>query len=162
MTELRGLTLWQPMAWAISDIPEPDAKRIENRPWKPWRGVTHVAIHAGAKFYRPHAEQIEDVFGISVPSKKELPSGAFVAVARLAGCLEQSDDPWFSGPFGWLLADVVKLPEPIPSKGALGLWRIQPPILRRIERTYRAEIQNRMDRADLESAAGMQPQIPRL
>lgn len=26
------------------------------------------------------------------------------------------------GRFGWLLADVVKLPEPIPARGSLGLW----------------------------------------
>lgn len=120
LIEIRGLTLWQPMAWAISDLD----KRIENRPWKPWAGVTHVAIHAGLTYHRPHAEQIAEVFGIEVPKRSDLPKGAIVAVARLAGCVEESDDPWFSGPFGWVLDDVVKLPEPIPIKGAMGLWHL--------------------------------------
>ncbi len=139
MPEVRALTLWQPMAWAISDF----TKRIENRPWKPWAGVTHIAIHAGAKYHRAHAEQIHEAFGVEVP--RELPHGALVAVARLVGYIHVDDgpmltqlagletDPWFSGPYGWVLADVTKLPEPIACKGALGLWKLPPKILTAVE-----------------------------
>lgn len=121
---IRGLTLWQPMAWAISDF----SKRIENRPWPPWKGVTHVAIHAGRRYDRDHAAQIREVFGVEVPGPNDLPRGAIVAVARLAGLVEVSEDPWFSGPYGWVLDDVEKLPESIPCKGALGLWRLARPV----------------------------------
>lgn len=117
---IRGLTLYQPMAWAISDF----TKRIENRSWKPWAGVTHLAIHAGMKFHQDHVDQILEVFGREVPPKDELPYGRIVAVARLAGYVEASDDPWFSGPYGWLLEDVRKLVEPIRCKGSLGLWKL--------------------------------------
>jgi hypothetical protein len=33
-------------------------------------------------------------------------------------------EPWWRGPWGWLLEDAVALPEPIPMRGAGGLWRI--------------------------------------
>ncbi len=131
---LRALTLWQPMAWAISDY----TKRIENRPWKPWPDAIgrRLAIHAGSKYHRPHAEQIRDAFGVDVP--RRLPQGAIVAVCTVVDYVHEDDhpnmgqraalvdDPWFSGPFGWVLGNVVKMREPVPCKGSLGLWRVPP------------------------------------
>lgn len=125
---IRGLTLWQPMAWAIAA----GHKRIENRPWKPWAGVTHLAIHAGAKYHAPHAMQIRSVLGIEVPPRDQLAFGAILCVARLVGYVHEDDaiqgpdhaDPWFSGPFGWKLTDVRALETPIPRKGSLGLWSL--------------------------------------
>lgn len=125
---IRGLTLWQPMAWAIAA----GHKRIENRPWAPWRGVTHLAIHAGATYHRPHAEQITEHFGIEVPARRDLVFGAILCVVRLNGFVHEDDDidqpehddPWFSGPFGWKLSDVQRLETPIPRKGMQGLWRL--------------------------------------
>jgi len=105
------------MAWAISDY----TKRVENRPWRPWHGVTHVAIHAGQTWHRPHVDQIEETFDIEVPT--DLPQGCIVAVAKIAGCVMRSDDPWFSGPYGWLLSDVVKV-QPIECTGSRGLWKL--------------------------------------
>jgi len=128
MPPTRALTLWQPMAWAISDY----TKRIENRPWKPWAIAKRIAIHAGKTYHADHAAQIEDVFGVVVP--RGVPQGAIVAVVSVVDCVEQSDDPWFSGPFGWVLGDVVKLRHPVPAKGAQGLWRIPSAILAAVER----------------------------
>ncbi len=34
------------------------------------------------------------------------------------------DSPWAFGPWCWVLADVRKLQEPVPCKGALGFWRV--------------------------------------
>lgn len=34
--------------------------------------------------------------------------------------------PWTFGPWAWLLEDVHRFAEPIPCKGALGLWRVPP------------------------------------
>lgn len=39
---------------------------------------------------------------------------------------------WTFGPWAWLLADVVKLPEPISCKGALGFWKVPTDIAARI------------------------------
>jgi len=127
---IRGLTLWQPMAWAIAA----GHKRIENRPWKPWRNVSHLAIHAGAKYHRAHAEQIAAI-GIEVPDRGDLVFGAIIAVVPLRGHVHVDavgvpdhyrDNPWFSGPYAWLLGDVVKLDEPIARRGAQGLWNLDP------------------------------------
>jgi activating signal cointegrator 1 len=80
-----------------------------------------------------------------------LPRGAIVAVCELVDCRPTDEEAarhkqgWFKqvdgklvyfeltdqerafgdyspGRFAWLLADVRALPEPIPAKGALGLW----------------------------------------
>lgn len=32
--------------------------------------------------------------------------------------------PWFFGPFGWILEEIRPLAEPVPCKGALGLWTV--------------------------------------
>lgn len=104
---IKGLTLWQPWAWAIAW----KGKRVENRPWHPWRGVTHLQAHVSA---------------------------AIVAVARLAGCWHSQHSPpaeqqvWWSGPHGWALDDVRPLVEPVPCRGAMGLWTPPTDVLRRV------------------------------
>lgn len=79
----------------------------------------------------------------------KMPRGAIIAVCRLVGCpptptthptietgwtdedtaenwdlteQERAFGDYSPGRFAWLLADVRALPEPIPCKGALGLW----------------------------------------
>lgn len=47
------------------------------------------------------------------------PSAAFRA--RVARTLRLDDDLWWAGPVGWLLDDVVAI-DPVPCRGALGLW----------------------------------------
>lgn len=126
---MRALTLWQPMAWAISDY----TKRIENRPWEPWpRIIGHqIAIHAGKHYELAHKWQIERKFEVRVPDRGECVQGAIVAVARVVGFVRKArDNPdklarnlWFSGPVGWLLEDAVKV-KPIACAGALGLWQL--------------------------------------
>ena len=85
---------------------------------------------------------------------KALPTGCIVATCRLVDCVPtetvlyepkvpfgeywQQDgrvyagyETWCFGDFApgrfaWLLADIQALPEPIPAKGALGLWNWEP------------------------------------
>lgn len=69
----------------------------------------------------------------------QLPRGAVIAVCRLIACVRTEEllssvyatdmteqEKFFgnydSGRWGWMLADIEKLPEPIPAKGALSLW----------------------------------------
>jgi hypothetical protein len=49
----------------------------------------------------------ESLAGQSVPA--HLATGAVIAVAHLADIVRHSDDPWFQGPWGWLLDDVVPI-----------------------------------------------------
>ena len=118
--KLRGLTLWQPMAWAV----KAGHKDIENRTWPPRGGVTHLAIHAGAKYHKPHADQIREILGLDVPTRSEAIQGAIIAVAKVVGCVEESTSRWFSGPFGWVLDEVQPLKRVIRRGGMLGLWKL--------------------------------------
>ncbi len=132
---LRGLTLWQPWAWSIVSGP----KRIENRPWRPWRGVTHVAVHAGLTYDR-EGEAFLAALGIHPPAEAHL-SSAVLGVARIAGCYS-TDEPlvrppadqerFLFGPYGWLLDDVVALDEPVGCRGARGLWVLPPDVEARV------------------------------
>ena len=64
-----------------------------------------------------------------------------VGVARLAGCLAPgtlTDDPWYTGDYGWLLEDFVPMKEPVPHRGAQGCWPLEPHALIEVRRQYRA------------------------
>ena len=73
----------------------------------------------------------------------DLPRGAVIATCRLVACAttrKLPHSPWRHlltpqernfgdyrpGPYAWVLADVVALPEPVPAVGALGLWEWEP------------------------------------
>lgn len=32
--------------------------------------------------------------------------------------------PWFMGPYGWILDEVIALPSPVHCKGMQGLWTV--------------------------------------
>lgn len=79
---------------------------------------------------------------------KDMPLGAIVALATITGVARTENiiamsqgllrheidfGDYSPGRFGWVLADVVRLPKPIPAKGALGLWSVTPEILEQIE-----------------------------
>lgn len=141
MSDLYCLTLRQPWASLIA-LGE---KRIETRDWgTSYRGM--VAIHASGRW---HYEDVEDaVYEASflaawkrrgIRAMAELPLGAVVATARLIDCVRMTPgmiaavEPnemhfgYFApGRWGWLLADVRALPDPIPAKGRLGLWTPSP------------------------------------
>jgi hypothetical protein len=145
---MRALTVRQPWAWAIAE----GLKTVENRSRKPPEGHigTRIAIHAGKAPYRTtFATPAEDLTDKGWPPSLLLPMtacnagavyGAVIAVATLAGWVNESGEaslidfrgwprsvigsPWFTGPFGWVLTDVVKLSEPVPARGQLGLWTL--------------------------------------
>lgn len=129
---IRGLTLIEPMGWAI----RAGHKVVENRSWKPFNGVTHVAIHSGTKYNVDYAKQIESL-GLVLPPRDEICAfaGHIIAVARLDGYVEDhvaavrsvgvESAQWFSGPYGWILRDVVPTPK-IVHRGFSGMWRLHP------------------------------------
>lgn len=159
---VKGITLWQPWAWCITDLPEDIAKRLENRGWPPWPLVRFLAIHAGSTYHKASATSISDTLGIDVPTRSQIVMKSIVGICRIAGCVTESDDQWFAGPYGWVLSDVVRLPEPIPFKGAQGLWQIPTPIRMKLGEIYCAAQQDRLDRTELEPRTGMQLRVPGL
>lgn len=121
-SELRALTLWRPWPHAILY----GGKRLENRPWKPWeRIIGHfIALHAGMKYDTDAAVAMRELELYDPPADKWCPKGVIVGVARVTGYVEESDSPWFSGPFGWTLDDVVPFLAPVKAKGMQGLWLV--------------------------------------
>ena len=126
----RGLTLIRPWAWAVASA----GKDVENRTWVAPRVAVGgwLAIHAGQKWDAEAVAFIRarvDTTRRDVPTKEADTSGAIVAVAQLAEVLTASESPWFSGPYGWRLDNVVQLPAPVPCKGAQGLWSLPSDVL---------------------------------
>lgn len=91
----------------------------------------------------PFASVLYDPHDPYTPLHARLPRGAVVAVCRLSACWRVPVVPWHTyggqitlppaepersfgdytpGRFAWELADVRRLPTPIPARGALGLW----------------------------------------
>jgi hypothetical protein len=55
--------------------------------------------------------------------------GAIVGSIELGGAVMESESPWFFGPYGIRLANPVPLAQPVPCKGALGLFRLPDDVL---------------------------------
>jgi hypothetical protein len=111
---MRAITICQPYAHLIAT----GEKRIENRTWPTsHRGL--LAIHAGKSqdWLAPDDDPRRYTFG------------AVVAMARLVDCVRLEHLPAHLkghehalGPWCWVLEDVTRFPEPIPARGAQGLW----------------------------------------
>lgn len=62
-----------------------------------------------------------------VPCADEIPRGAVVAVATVTGKMVRGEGqlrewPWYCGPCGWILREVVALDTPVPCRGYQKLW----------------------------------------
>jgi hypothetical protein len=145
---MRALSVRQPWAWAICH-----GKDVENRS----KGTKHrglLVIHASKS--APYKDDLDDprivdliaANGLDDPAAAQ---AAVVAVAELAGCHEANHcfevrpgragrqcSPWaHASQFHWQLANVRPLAEPVPCKGALGLWRLPEDV----EKLVRAQLE---------------------
>ncbi len=161
-----ALTLKHPWAYAIAHC----GKRIENRSWKPrfsslskgdWfcihggRKPTGAAIidmmaevEGIAEFLTPEGEQPDwhPILGLDLDI---LAPEGIVAVCKYDGFVTKSDDPWFGGPIGWLLTDVWALPEPVPCRGAQGLWSLPDDVYRAVREQYGQALQVEREQKEL-------------
>ena len=143
---LHALTLVQPWAWCISHGP----KRVENREWSlDWLVGHYFAIHAGKKYDDAAAVNLAlgwRALGLQgpPPGEESITLGAIVAVAKLAKFVNRApywksstqEDPWFSGPIGWVLEDVQAI-EPVPCRGYQKLWTVPHPIAEQVRERWR-------------------------
>ncbi len=123
---MKALAIKQPWASLIVS----GTKRIENRTW-PTRYRGPVLIHASKKkdddelrawlcFKKTRSFPTTGQTGLTWG---QCPAGGIIGIADLIDCLTTSDDPWFTGPYGFLLANVRPLPFH-PCRGALGLFDV--------------------------------------
>jgi hypothetical protein len=135
--EIRALTVRQPWASAIAY----GTKRVENRGWSlPARFAGKlIAIHAG----KGHDLDVRLPAGCEWPEVAAHPLGVVIAVATVTrSCLpwecHGECSPWaIKGQDHWHLEDVRPLPEPVPCRGMLGLWRLPEDA----EKTVRAQLE---------------------
>lgn len=155
---MKALTIYQPWARCIAQgeiplqprvavareeagLPPLVPKRIENRDRKPPAAMIGklFAIHAGKHVDEGAVAELRKA-GILLPDRF---SHGVVAVARLVGVLgpgckagELMEEQvfWFVGPYVWLLADVVPVQPPIPTRGyPRHGWDLPPEVVRAIE-----------------------------
>ena len=148
---MKTISLWQPWASAIAL----GAKRIETRSWSTsYRGP--LAIHAAKRCIKEeliHLSCLHNWHGSLYFNQNflALPFGAVIAICELVDCrptesftngeldavrfpphlsvygwTERSMGDFGLGRFGWVLANIKALDDPIPLKGMQGLfeWKI--------------------------------------
>ena len=115
---MKALSIRQP--WA--DLILLHGKDVENRTWAPpWsmKGQ-RIYVHAGKLLDK----DAYDLVGLPAEPPVVPPErlGAILGEVTLVKWVRAHASPWFGGPWGWLLADPVSYPEPIPCRGHLGLF----------------------------------------
>ena len=128
---MKAITLTQPWASLVAL----QHKRYETRSWRTFhRGP--LAIHAAKGWeYDDRKFAMEEHEAGRLPDIYQLPLGAIVAVVEMAGCgrTEDIEDAMSElelrlgnfgfGRYAWKFASNVWVPdEPIPYRGAQGLW----------------------------------------
>lgn len=140
---MKAISLWQPwaslMAWG--------EKRIETRGHPTWHRGWLAIQAAKDKRGRPALEEPEICAALErngVTGWDGLPLGAIVCVVRVTDCQptrnlqeqlsanERAFGNYGYGRYGWLTADLFKLPEPIECSGAQGFWFTPPDVTERI------------------------------
>ncbi len=133
---MKALSIRAPWWWFILH----GGKDIENRDWSTaYRGP--VLIHASAWW---RADEITGdwdaalVMGrasgrwqpgagvsfLTFAADLKTAGGCLIGIATLADSVTRHPSPWFVGRYGFVLVDARPLAQPIPCKGALGLFDV--------------------------------------
>lgn len=142
---MKCISLWQPWATLMAL----GAKKNETRSWETmYRGP--LAIHAAKKwngelqslcFTEPYQSTLREAIGGI--GRLRFPFGCIVAVVRLHACIrigERNAPPadsnefafgdYTPGRFAWCTDSLQRLAEPIPFKGAQGLFEVPDHLIR--------------------------------
>jgi hypothetical protein len=132
---VKCLSIHQPWAWAILHA----GKAVENRTW-PTSHRGPLLIHASksrASYDAQDAVAWRQRYGVELPPWDSLTIGALVGVVELAACVQASGagisaeqkawldaHPFTEGPVCWVLKYPRAFAEPIPYRGAQGIFTV--------------------------------------
>jgi hypothetical protein len=119
---MKALSVRQPWATLIIS----GQKTIENRRWTtPYRGplLIHASQQVDTGSLVIYAEKLPSVDLDGKGSQPLIPTRGIIGMVMLVDVVTESDDPWFEGPYGWVLADPTPLPF-VEMRGALGLFEV--------------------------------------
>ena len=118
---MKALSIRQP--WASLIVA--GYKTVENRPWRThYRGPTliHASLKLDREAYGDVEQGIHPVTGAPwIFSGMDFRTGGIIGQATIVDCVEETDNPFFVGPFGFVLEDAKPLPFH-PCKGMLGFF----------------------------------------
>jgi hypothetical protein len=118
---MKALSIRQPWAWLIVN----GYKDIENRSRQTkFRG--RIYIHAGKRFDDNALLWLMDrgleSIKTLIPDRQDIPRGAIVGEVDITDCVTRSSSVWFTGAYGFVLANPRAYDEPTPCRGALGFF----------------------------------------
>jgi hypothetical protein len=104
-----------------------DVKEIENRTRATkFRGT--ILIHASSGKPAVDLKEVEAVARKwkTIPADKPYSPvlGAIVGMVDIVDCVTESDSEDFEGPYGWVLQNPVRFKNPVPFKGAVGIFYV--------------------------------------
>jgi hypothetical protein len=157
---IKALTLRHPWLWMIKHA----GKNVENCSWQPYTAPTHIALHGGS--YNGSNNYIleirssfiwairnvpgfEEIFQQSNPIEGKILTGIHAVVPWRGFAAPGSRvSPWHDpAQFAWKLEDIIWLPEPIPCKGAQGLWHLPEHINLELQKVIEDDHQRRLQTA---------------
>ncbi|MGL5719864.1 MAG: hypothetical protein ACRCYP_03610 [Alphaproteobacteria bacterium] len=142
--QIKGLTLHRPWGYAVAILD----KRIENRSWNcPLQIGTFIAIHNGQKWDKEgelfiRHQNASELF--DHPGEDNCEAGAIVAIAQFDGNTTEDDSPWFCGPVGWKLKNVVAISPIRGIKGQQGLWSLSDELLIMVRKRWCDRVSNKL------------------
>lgn len=140
---MKAITIWQPWAGALAA----GIKENETRSW-PTKYRGPIAIHAAIKEALSGLAQIPEPTALKIMEAldcgwDEMPRGAIIATGELVDCIRITPElvatlspdelalgDYTPGRYAWKLANVRRLPDPVPVKGKQGLWNWEALLLR--------------------------------
>lgn len=110
-------------------------KNIENRSWPlpEYMKGQRIYVHAGKRRDKDAMEWLMDsrlvapVIALVLENETISPTGCIIGEVTITGCVTESKNIWFCGPYGFTLTDPKAYEKPFPYRGQLGFFEVIPP-----------------------------------
>jgi len=149
---MKALSIKQPWAFAICNLPDEFKKDIENRTWNTkHRGdfLVHASKGFDAVGYERLCEYLSQLgYTGNIPTKKEFVYGSIVGITSLNAVVNNhdifyadTDSIWYEGYYGFMLERTKAFENAIPLKGRLNFFNVDDSLVR--EELYKTIVGDR-------------------